>query len=363
MSATALIPARLRRGRPRQSCERRAQRPAGCARRSRRSGSRSGSRRSSPCSASPPPPRPGCLAEIDRLGTNLLTVTNGQSLTGPDRRAPAPCTGDDRPHRSRRAGAVHSARPRANAYRSPLIPAIQHQRADRRGGQPRPAAHGRQHRARRQLPERRHRQRAGRRARRRRRAAAGDRPHLPARADLGRRHVVLRRRDPQPRGTRARDRQRRARRVSRRRALPEPSTGTPRRSTCAPRPARSTPCTRCSPRPPTPKNPSEVDVSQPSLALTAPRRGPGRVQRPVPRARRRRAAGRRGRRREHHDHLGARAPLGDRPAPRPRRDPGPDPHPVPGRGDPARAHRRRRRSRRRRARHRWCTRPPSTGPS
>ena len=53
------------------------------------------------------------------------------------------------------------------------------------------------------------------------------------------------------------------------------------------------------------------------------------------------------RRRQHHAHLRSRTPLGDRPPPRPRRDKGPDPNAVPRRVDPARRSRRRRRRPRR----------------
>ncbi len=47
------------------------------------------------------------------------------------------------------------------------------------------------------------------------------------------------------------------------------STVTRPRSTSAPSPARPPPSSRCSRRPPTPSRPNEVDVSQPSAALTA----------------------------------------------------------------------------------------------
>ncbi len=81
-----------------------------------------------------------------------------------------------------------------------------------------------------------------------------------------------------------------------------------------------------------------------------PSRGQRRVRHPVPGPGRGRAAGRHGRRRQHHGHFRAGTALGDRAAPRPRRHQGPDPHPVPVRGHPARLgwrHRRRRRRRRR----------------
>ena len=92
-----------------------------------------------------------------------------------------------------------------------------------------------------------------------------------------------------------------------------------------------------------PQAPDEVNVSQPSDVLTARAAAAGAfdslflglgVVALIVRCRRRR---------QHHDHLGAGAPLGDRPPSRPRRDEGPDPHAVPRRVDPARAHRRHRR--------------------
>ena len=54
----------------------------------------------------------------------------------PDRRAPAPCTGDDRPHRSRRAGAVHR-RDDGKRLPQPADPHNPNKRADRRRRQPR----------------------------------------------------------------------------------------------------------------------------------------------------------------------------------------------------------------------------------
>ena len=92
-----------------------------------------------------------------------------------------------------------------------------------------------------------------------------------------------------------------------------------------------------------PENPSQVNVSQPSDALDRPGRRQGRARHPVPRPRRRRAAGRRDRRSEHHGHLGAGTPLRDRAAPGAGRHPRPDPRPVPRRSHPALPGRRRRR--------------------
>jgi putative ABC transport system permease protein len=66
----------------------------------------------------------GLLAEIDRLGTNLLTVTNGQSLSGGKAELPIRA-----PAMIGRIGPVEHVQDigatTANAYRSPLIPTIQ----------------------------------------------------------------------------------------------------------------------------------------------------------------------------------------------------------------------------------------------
>jgi putative ABC transport system permease protein len=65
----------------------------------------------------------GLLAEIDRLGTNLLTVTNGQTLFGQNAELPLAAPG-----MIARIGAVEqvadTASTNANVYRSPLIPAV-----------------------------------------------------------------------------------------------------------------------------------------------------------------------------------------------------------------------------------------------
>jgi putative ABC transport system permease protein len=67
--------------------------------------------------------RAGLLAEIDRLGTNLLTVQNGQSLFGDTAELPVAA-----PSMVRRIGAVTSVAETgatdAHVYRSPLIPSI-----------------------------------------------------------------------------------------------------------------------------------------------------------------------------------------------------------------------------------------------
>jgi putative ABC transport system permease protein len=65
----------------------------------------------------------GLLAEIDRLGTNLLTVTNGQTLLGETASLPLAAPG-----MIARIGPVTEVQETgstdANAYRSPLIPSI-----------------------------------------------------------------------------------------------------------------------------------------------------------------------------------------------------------------------------------------------
>jgi putative ABC transport system permease protein len=66
----------------------------------------------------------GLLAEIDRLGTNLLTVTNGQTLAGQTAELPTAAPG-----MISRIGPVSSAQytgavNSVDAYRSPLIPTI-----------------------------------------------------------------------------------------------------------------------------------------------------------------------------------------------------------------------------------------------
>lgn len=66
----------------------------------------------------------GLLAEIDQLGTNLLTVTNGQSLFG--RPAELPTTAPDMIRRIDSVEAVQDTGqvPAAKVYRSPFIPQV-----------------------------------------------------------------------------------------------------------------------------------------------------------------------------------------------------------------------------------------------
>jgi hypothetical protein len=54
------------------------------------------------------------IPEISQLCTNLLTVTNGQSLTGGPAELPPAAPRDDR----------SAPRGHINAYRSPYIPAV-----------------------------------------------------------------------------------------------------------------------------------------------------------------------------------------------------------------------------------------------
>ena len=151
--------------------------PASCARRCPRWASRSGSPRSWPSWAWPAPPRPGCWPRSAQLGTNLLTVTNGQSLTGQHRRAARRRAGDGRPAARRHCRPVHRRRQR-RCLPQPADPPDRHRRAQRGCRQPGPARRGGHLGRPGQLPQRRHRQRAGRRARRRGRPADGHRPDL-----------------------------------------------------------------------------------------------------------------------------------------------------------------------------------------
>src|SRR6266566_1258543 len=65
----------------------------------------------------------GLLAEIDRLGTDLLTVTDGQTLSGETAELPLAAPG-----MIRRIGPVtqvqYTGSTRANVYRSPYIPTV-----------------------------------------------------------------------------------------------------------------------------------------------------------------------------------------------------------------------------------------------
>ena len=95
-------------------------------------------------------------------------------------------------------------------------------------------------------------------------------------------------------------------------------TPTRRRSTSAPTRTASRRSATCSAAPPTRSNPEEVEVVAPVGRPGGPRRRQDRVHLAVPRPRRGGAARRRRRDRQRDGHLGARAPLGDRAAPRAR---------------------------------------------
>ena len=78
-----------------------------------------------------------------------------------------------------------------------------------------------------------------------------------------------------------------------------------------------------------PEAPNEVERQPAVRRAHRPGRRGGGVRQPLPRARGGGADRGCRRRRQHHDHLGAGTPLGDRPPPRPRCDEGPDPDAVP----------------------------------
>ncbi|HEY3033398.1 MAG TPA: ABC transporter permease, partial [Streptosporangiaceae bacterium] len=66
----------------------------------------------------------GLLAEIDKLGTNLLTVTNGQTVFGQTAELPIAAPGMIRRIGPVTQVAATGSISKAHAYRSPLIPAI-----------------------------------------------------------------------------------------------------------------------------------------------------------------------------------------------------------------------------------------------
>jgi putative ABC transport system permease protein len=67
----------------------------------------------------------GLLAEIDRLGTNLLTVRNGQSFTGETAQLPLTAPAMIGRIDAVEQVAVTASIPDANVYRSPLVPAVE----------------------------------------------------------------------------------------------------------------------------------------------------------------------------------------------------------------------------------------------
>jgi hypothetical protein len=144
------------------------------------------------------------LAEIARLGTNLLTATNGQTLTGTTAELPQAAPGMIARLPGVTAVQDTGSLGSVSAYKSPLIPAVETNALSVDAatlGLPAVAgtsvAQGRflnAATAREPVAVLRH------------RAAAGHRPDPARAADLGRRPVVLRDRHPQQRHLRSRDR-------------------------------------------------------------------------------------------------------------------------------------------------------------
>ena len=294
----------------------------------------------------------GLNAEIAALGTNLLTVQNGQTFAGGTAELPTPA-----PRMIARLPGVTAVqdtgqRQRRQRLQVPATSTRSRPTRCQRGRRHLAPAQGGQHLARAgQVPQRRHGQGTRLRAGRGGRAADGHRPDLARRADLGRRHVVLRHRDPQARGAGPGHRLQCADRLPGRREVPglrRASLHHLRQGCHQPGPGGGQP----SGRPGQPGKPVLCECVPDVGRAHRPAQDQGGVQYPVPGPGRGGAAGRRDRGGQHHGHLRPRTPLRDRAAPRPGRDQGPHPHPVPVRGDPARGHRRHRRRRRRRGGHR-----------
>ena len=272
--------------------------------------------------------RADLIAQLDRLGTNLLRVAPGQSFFGDNAELPETARGDD-PARRRRRGDRASTKVLGGVTvrRNQLIDANETGGIARDGGGAVAAGHGRRHARARALPHRRDGALPGRRARRRRRAAARHRPDRRAR--VARRPLVPGRRHPRAGHAVARARLRRR------------SSASTSPSRCsAPTASASTIYVRAQPdaiagvrdllgATANPERPEEVDVSRPSDALEARGGGQDRVHVAVPRPRRRRAAGGRRRDRQRDGDLGARAPLGGRAAARAGRHPPPRRRAVP----------------------------------
>ena len=213
----------------------------------------------------------GLLAEIDQLGTNLLTVTNGQTLV---RRAPPSCP-LAAPGMIARIGAGHRRARHRRRQRRQRLP----QPADPDRSTPTPVRAGRQPRA---CPPP--------SAPRSPRAATSTPPppasrspcsappprsgsastgSAPASGSGSAAAVVLPGRHPQPGRARPRDRLRRARRLPRRAEVPRlrrPPVPIYLRARHRPGQRRPRPC---SPPPPTRRAPTRSTVSQPSDALVA----------------------------------------------------------------------------------------------
>ncbi len=233
----------------------------------------------------------GLLNEISQLGTNLLTVSNGQSFTGAPAELPiaAPAMIGRIPgvQQVQTTGTVIGA----NAYRNPYIPSIDTNALTVQAASLGPPPGGRHQRRPGPLPQRGNRPRTGRRPRRRCRAASRDRPRLPRRTHLGRRPLVLRGRHPQTGSARLCHRLLRPGRLPRGREVP--GLRRPSLHCLPPRPKRPSECRRQPSR--CHRQPRKPQRGRRQPTLLRPGR-PGRrqecPQRPVPGPRRCRPAGR-----------------------------------------------------------------------
>ena len=156
----------------------------------------------------------GLLAEIDRLGTNMLTAEAGQSLTGEEAKLPL-----EAPARITHLDNVESLAHTGLLDRRKGLPELDDPGGQQRwppgaGHQPEPAVRAQHRRRTRRLAQRGHCPRAGRGARFGRRPAPGHRPGPPRSADLARRPVVQRRGHPEALTAGARHRHQRLDRLS-----------------------------------------------------------------------------------------------------------------------------------------------------
>ena len=218
----------------------------------------------------------GLLAEIDRLGTNLLTVETGQSFTGGEAKlpleAPARITHLEDVGRLAHTGLMKDEK----RLPEPDDSGRQHRWRPGAGHQPEPAVRARHRHRTRQLAQRGHGPRAGRGARFGRRPTVGHRPGLPGPADLAGGPVVQRRGHSEALAAGARHRQQRLDRLSGRPEVPRLRQPGPRRRPGPPssiyvRAATGQEAAVQSLLAQTanPEAPNEVNVSQPSDVLTA----------------------------------------------------------------------------------------------
>ena len=140
----------------------------------------------------------GLIAEINQLGTNLLTVEPGQSLTGGPAQLP-----HEAPARITLLTDVQHVAHTAllenkKVYRSSAIPAAETGGLEVQASSLNLLSALGTGLATRRLAQRGHRPRTGRGARRGRRSTARHRPGLSRQADLARRPMVRRRRHPEP---------------------------------------------------------------------------------------------------------------------------------------------------------------------